>query len=106
MYLILVVALFIVYVIYAIIQKQANLPPGPPVYSIPIFGHLLSLGKHPQETLLKWCKTRQSDILHCYFGQKLVIVLNNYSLIKEAFLDDNYSARAKAFIFEEHFHGR
>ncbi|CAF3184034.1 unnamed protein product, partial [Rotaria socialis] len=42
----------------------------------------------------------------CYFGQQLVIVLNNYSLIKEAFMDDNYSARAQPFIFEEHFHGK
>jgi cytochrome P450 len=106
MYLILVSILLILYIFNVIIKKQENLPPGPLVYSIPIFGHLLSLGKHPQETLLNWCKTRQSDIIHCYFGQKLVIVLNNYSLIKEAFLDDNYSARAQPFIFEEHFHGK
>lgn len=105
--LILIIAVFILSIIYTIIkQRKLNLPPGPPVFSIPIFGHLFSLGKHPQETLLKWCKTRQSDIIHCYFGQKLVIVLNNYSLIKEAFLDDNYSARAQPFIFEEHFHGK
>ena len=55
---------------------------------------------------MKWCEERQSDTIHCYFGQKLVIVLNNYSLIKEAFVDDNYSARAQPFIFEEHFHGK
>uniref|UniRef100_A0A914QZV5 Cytochrome P450 n=1 Tax=Panagrolaimus davidi TaxID=227884 RepID=A0A914QZV5_9BILA len=87
-------------------EKPKNLPPGPPTAALPFFGHLLSLGKHPQETLSKWCSETQSDIIHCYFGQKLVIVLNNYSLIKEAFLDDNYSARAQPFIFEEHFHGK
>jgi cytochrome P450 len=87
-------------------KRKENLPPGPTVYSVPIFGHLFSLGKHPQETLMKWCEERHSDIIHCYFGQKLVIVLNNYSLIKEAFVDDNYSARAQPFIFEEHFHGK
>ncbi|CAF1101038.1 unnamed protein product [Adineta steineri] len=106
MYLILVSILSILLIIYLIIKKEKNLPPGPTDYSIPIFGHLFSLGKHPQETLLKWCQNRQSDIIHCYFGQKLVIVLNNYDLIKQAFLDDNYSARAQPFIFEEHFHGK
>lgn len=107
MYTILFLTTVIFSLVYLILKRQIkNLPPSPPVSSIPIFGHLFSLGKHPQETLLKWCQTRQSDIIHCYFGQKLVIVLNNYSLIKEAFLDDNYSARAQPFIFEEHFHGK
>ncbi|CAF4744845.1 unnamed protein product [Rotaria socialis] len=94
-----------VYIIYLIFKKSKNLPPGPPIYALPLFGHLLHLGKHPQETLMKWCQQSKSDIIHCYFGQQLVIVLNNYSLIKEAFMDDNYSARAQPFIFEEHFHG-
>jgi len=88
------------------LKTPKNLPPGPSVYSLPILGHLLKLGAHPQETLMKWCADVKSDIIHCYFGQNLVIVLNNYSLIKEAFMDDNYSARAQPFIFEEHFHGK
>ena len=83
MYLVLIIALVLLYITYRIIRKQQlTLPPGPPISSLPIFGHLLSLGKHPQETLMKWCQVRQSDIIHCYFGQKLVIVLNNHSLIK------------------------
>uniref|UniRef100_A0AC35G9S3 Cytochrome P450 n=1 Tax=Panagrolaimus sp. PS1159 TaxID=55785 RepID=A0AC35G9S3_9BILA len=64
-------------------EKPKNLPPGPPTAALPFFGHLLSLGKHPQETLSKWCSETQ-----------------------KAFLDDNYSARAQPFIFEEHFHGK
>ena len=106
MYLILLTTVLILYILHLFIRKPKNLPPGPPVYSIPILGHLLYLGKHPQETLMKWCEQRQTDILHCYFGKKLVIVLNNYSLIREAFFDENYSARSQPFIFEEHFHGK
>ena len=68
MHLILFVVLFVLSIIYIIFhKKKVNLPPGPPVYSIPIFGHLFYLGKHPQEILMKWCKDRQSDIIHCYF---------------------------------------
>ena len=104
--LLLVVTASVLYSIYRILQKPRNLPPGPSTYSLPIFGHLLKLGKHPQETLMKWCSESKSDIIHCYFGHKLVIVLNNYALIKEAFMDDNYSARAQPFIFEEHFRGK
>uniref|UniRef100_A0A914Q7P5 Cytochrome P450 n=1 Tax=Panagrolaimus davidi TaxID=227884 RepID=A0A914Q7P5_9BILA len=107
MFTVILFATVIAAVIYLLFkEKPKNLPPGPPTAALPFFGHLLSLGKHPQETLSKWCSETQSDIIHCYFGQKLVIVLNNYSLIKEAFLDDNYSARAQPFIFEEHFHGK
>ncbi|CAF4364911.1 unnamed protein product [Rotaria sp. Silwood2] len=106
MFFTLVFIAFCVYVIHLILKKPKNVPPGPPIHALPVFGHLLRLGKHPQETLMKWCQQSKSDIIHCYFGQKLVIVLNNYSLIKEAFMDDNYSARAQPFIFEEHFRGK
>ncbi|CAF2023646.1 unnamed protein product [Rotaria magnacalcarata] len=106
MFLVLSLITCCVYIIYLVFKKPKNLPPGPPIYALPLFGHLLHLGKHPQETLMKWCQQSKSDITHCYFGQQLVIVLNNYSLIKEAFMDDNYSVRAQPFIFEEHFHGK
>jgi len=63
------------------------------------------LGKHAQEKLEKWGHV-YGDVFSCYFGQNLVVVLNNYQAIKEAFDDDLYAARAQPYIFEEHFHGK
>lgn len=81
--------------------KYRNLPPKP-YGNLPIIGHNLLLKKNPQEKLLYWSKIYGS-IICCYFGNKLVIVLNDYETIKEAFMNENFAVRAQPFMYKEQF---
>ncbi|GFO42262.1 cytochrome p450 2u1 [Plakobranchus ocellatus] len=62
----------------------ANIPPFPEK-PYPIIGHLPYLAKRQREKFQEWRKTT-GDIYSLYFGSNLVIIINGYKLMKEAFV--------------------
>ncbi|GAB6030770.1 hypothetical protein CHUAL_007619 [Chamberlinius hualienensis] len=70
-------------VAYWYLSRPKNLPPG--TAGLPIVGYLPFIGKLPQETLAKLGK-RYGNLFHLYLGSRLVIVLNDYSAIQDAFV--------------------
>ena len=64
------------------ISSPRNLPPG--VRTVPILGSLPFLGRRLPERLTEF-RSSLGDVFHVYFGRRLVIILNGYDCIKEAF---------------------
>lgn len=82
----LVVSVFILALIYLFVyqsRKSNNIPPVP-VKPYPILGHLTMLKKNgPRKMINKW-KDETGNIYSIYMGNKLVVVLSGYDLLKEA----------------------
>ena len=64
-------------------QIPSNLPPGPP--ALPIIGSLPFTGLLLHNTFLKW-RPKYGDIASFYLGNEIGVILNNYDVIKEAFV--------------------
>ena len=64
-------------------SKPANLPPG--VRSLPVVGSVPFLGRKLHEVLTGYRATL-GDVFHMYLGPELVVVLNGYEAIREAFV--------------------
>ncbi|XP_054724318.1 cytochrome P450 2J6-like [Uloborus diversus] len=71
-------------------RRKKNLPPGP--YALPIFGYLPFLGSEAYRTLYNLSQ-KYGPIFSLYLGRKLVIVLNNYDVVKEALSNVNIMDR-------------
>ncbi|GAB6030774.1 hypothetical protein CHUAL_007622 [Chamberlinius hualienensis] len=70
-------------VAYWYLSRPKNLPPG--TAGLPIVGYLPFLGENLHKTFEKLGK-RFGNIFHLYLGSRLVVVLNDYSTIQEAFV--------------------
>ncbi|CAG7838508.1 unnamed protein product, partial [Allacma fusca] len=75
-----------------------NLPPGP-IFSLPILGHLPSLGNNPSKTLLQWGKI-YGPILHVQLGSYGAMVLNDSQLIRKAFNLNSFAGRPHNKLFD------
>lgn len=62
---------------------QQNIPPGP--WGLPVVGYLPFLGDKPELTLAKLGK-KYGNIFSLRLGYRLVVVLNDYTAIKEALI--------------------
>ena len=76
------------------LPKHKHYPPGP--QGFPIVGHLPLLGTDPPGTFEKW-RAIYGDIFRIRMGSWDTVVINRYSLIKEAMdrNDDAFSGRPK-----------
>lgn len=70
-------------VAYWFLTTPKNLPPGPT--GLPILGYLPFLGKRPPETF-NYLGKKYGSVYRLYLGSRLVIVLNDYNAIREAFV--------------------
>ncbi|XP_054720549.1 cytochrome P450 2J4-like [Uloborus diversus] len=75
-------ALIFLSLVYFISRKKRNLPPGP--YGVPYLGYLPFLGKKPHETLTRLSK-KYGTVFSLNLGHSLVVVLNDWEAVKEAF---------------------
>ena len=72
-------------------------PPGSPCgpgFAVPCLGHLCRMKKDPRQLFRKW-RQKYGNIFSFYVGHQMVVVLNEFSVIKEAFvtMSDVFSHR-------------
>ncbi|XP_046568798.1 cytochrome P450 2C23-like [Haliotis rubra] len=82
-------------------RRPPGTPPGPG-FPLPLLGHLLSIGKDPKKKFREWHK-QYGDIFSVYIGNRLVIVMNGYEVLKDAFVKhgDVFSDRPHVFVIDE-----
>ncbi|KAK0061488.1 cytochrome P450 II f2-like protein II [Biomphalaria pfeifferi] len=90
----------LVYAYYRFAKKFLNVPPCP-VRPLPIVGHLLTLKADQRPQFKKW-REQCGDIFSVYLGSKLLVVINDFDLIKETFVKraEEFSDRPVMFIDE------
>ncbi|KAL8604729.1 hypothetical protein ACOMHN_017688 [Nucella lapillus] len=79
-------------------RRPAGIPPGPGL-ALPLLGHLHLLERDPRAKFSQW-RQQYGDIFSLYLGNHLVIVLNGYSVLREAFVKcgEVFSDRPHMFI--------
>lgn len=84
---------------HVLILRNKTYAPGP--WGLPVVGHLLQFGENPPETFMKW-REKYGDIFRIRLGSWNAIVLNGYSVIKEAMerKDDAFSDRPRFYIVD------
>ncbi|KAI8747683.1 cytochrome P450 2J6 [Biomphalaria glabrata] len=90
----------LLYVYYRFTKKSLNVPPCP-VRPWPIVGHLLTLKADQRPQLQQW-REQCGDIFSIYLGSKLLVVINDFDLIRDTFVKraDDFSDRPIMFIDE------
>jgi cytochrome P450 len=90
--------LALVWVVKALLQRPANIPPFP-VKPYPIIGHIPFLKKSPRETIGEWVKDT-GEIFSLYMGPTLVVVLNSYEVLKETLVKqpDHFTDRPPSYL--------
>ncbi|XP_078621675.1 cytochrome P450 2C3-like [Branchiostoma floridae x Branchiostoma japonicum] len=68
-----------------VFNRSRNLPPYP-AGRVPVLGHLLALGRAPQLKLTAW-RRQYGDVFTVRMGMKDVVVLNDYTAVKDALVD-------------------
>nr|XP_006811193.1 PREDICTED: cytochrome P450 2U1-like [Saccoglossus kowalevskii] len=72
------------YFVYkVVVHRRYNLPPGPQGW--PLIGSVLQCCEHTYLTFHKWSQT-YDDVFSVRLGVQLVVVLNSYDAIRDAFL--------------------
>lgn len=84
------IIIFMLAKLYLTKSSLLPLPPGP--FGIPFFGFLPFLGSNFHHTLTKLSK-RYGPIYQIFLGGKRIIVINDASIIREAFRQPIFSGR-------------
>ncbi len=79
-------------------SKHYNLPPGPRGW--PLLGNLPSMDPVAPYKSLNRFEEKYGSVFRLYFGSHLVVVLNDYEAVREAFIKhgDTYIDRPKKFL--------
>ncbi|XP_014674274.1 PREDICTED: cytochrome P450 18a1-like [Priapulus caudatus] len=77
--------------------SHGNLPPSVG-FRFPVVGHLPYLSRDAHIDFARWGE-KYGKLLHLWMGEKLVVVVNDYELIKEAFKREEFSGRPDMFLF-------
>ncbi|XP_046363835.2 cytochrome P450 2J4-like [Haliotis rufescens] len=72
--------------LWLLTQRPAGLPPGPPL--LPVFGNALSMGADPR-VMFNNLRQTYGDIFSVYVFHKPIIVLNGYSVLKDAIVKNS-----------------
>ncbi|XP_013073177.2 cytochrome P450 2J2-like [Biomphalaria glabrata] len=88
----------LVYAGYCLSNKTLNLPPCP-VRPLPLVGHLLALKTDRRPKFKQW-REQCGDMFSVYLGSQLLVVINDFQLIKETFVKraDEFSDRPVSFL--------
>ncbi|CAB3398648.1 unnamed protein product [Caenorhabditis bovis] len=105
MNLLIVLAVFVVFLVYHLYWKRRNLPPGP--IPLPFLGNILAL-RNPApgfRSFVKWRKT-YGDIYTFWLGTRPYILVSSYEALKETFIRDGETyVDKKPMPFQESFRG-
>ena len=82
-------------------SRPRGIPPGP--RGIPLLGNLLSLHGQDSKKVFQQLRKQYGDVFSIYFGSQLVIVINGFESIKNAFVrrGDDFSSRPHNFLTDE-----
>lgn len=86
------IAIFLICLVSAVLpggyfRDAKGIPPGP--IRLPILGHAGIIDyKAPHESFTFWAK-KYGGIYRIYIGPHLLIIINDYEILKEAFLGKN-----------------
>ena len=81
-------------------RRPRGIPPGP-WFTLPIIGNLLQVSSDPVRSFRKLRK-KYGDVFSVYFANRLVIAVNGYEMMKEAFVrkGEYFSDRPQVFIID------
>lgn len=90
--------LVVVTLLWVSTRRPAGLPPGPGP-ALPMIGHLHLLDRDPRAKFAKW-RRQFGDVFCFYIGDRPIVVLNGYNVIKNALVKqgDVFSYRPDLFI--------
>ena len=94
---IVVILVFIVAYNHFTKEPWKKLPPGPP--ALPIVGSLPFLGSLDLREPLRKMAAKYGDVFTFYMGQRRVIVLNGYEVIKDAFVKHGHVFSGRPSIY-------
>ena len=87
----------IVFIVLKRYLRSQSLPPGP--IGLPVFGNFLQLAwtcywysLSPDEVFAQWAK-RYGKVFSIRLGSKLVVVVNDVAVAKEAFMSEDITGR-------------
>ncbi|XP_019623532.1 PREDICTED: cytochrome P450 2U1-like [Branchiostoma belcheri] len=86
-----------------LLKRRRNLPPYP-AGRVPVLGHLLALGRAPHLKLTAW-RRQYGDVFTVRMGMEDVVVLNGYSVVKDALVDRSelFASRPPNYLFDAVF---
>ena len=82
--LIAVVLILTFYILYTLISRPKNFPPGP--FPLPVIGSLHKLGDKPH-TACKELSRKYGDVFSMYLGNFPVVMVNSYEAAKEVLIE-------------------
>ncbi|XP_078621529.1 cytochrome P450 2U1-like [Branchiostoma floridae x Branchiostoma japonicum] len=85
---------------FLVFKRPRNLPPYPEGWW-PVFGHLLALGRAPHLKFTEW-RRQYGDVFTVRFGLNDVVVLNGYTVVKDALVSrsEMFASRPPIYVFD------
>jgi len=87
--------------IWRMSRRPVGIPPGPP--GVPILGSIPFIGSNPEETFNQ-LKKKYGPIMSVYLGTELAIVLNDFTTMKAALIDEGEIFSGRMFKQEAAIH--
>ncbi|XP_066289714.1 cytochrome P450 2U1-like [Branchiostoma lanceolatum] len=83
-----------------VFKRPRNLPPYP-AGRVPVLGHLLALGRAPHLKLTAW-RRQYGDVFTVRLGMEDMVVLNGYTVVKDALVDRSelFASKAPGYLYE------
>lgn len=101
---VIIIWLVIIFILTRRYLRSCNLPPGP-LITLPVFGNLFTVALtcyrrklQPYELFCQWA-TRYGNVFSFRFGNKLVVVANDVTSVKEAFMSEDIADRPEDAVF-------
>ncbi|XP_041357974.1 vitamin D(3) 25-hydroxylase-like [Gigantopelta aegis] len=102
----LVITVLLIILWLVVLKRPRDIPPGPS-FSLPVLGDILRIGRDPLERF-RDMRRRYGDVFSFYMGNRLVVVLNGFDVIKSALVThaDVFRDRPHMFMMDEICEGK
>ncbi|XP_066289265.1 cytochrome P450 2C20-like [Branchiostoma lanceolatum] len=86
---------------YCVFKRSSNLPPYP-TGRLPVLGHLLAFGRTPHIKLFTAWRRQYGDVFTVRMGMEDAVVLNGYTVVKDALVDRSklFASKAPTYLFD------
>ncbi|XP_040179135.1 cytochrome P450 2G1-like [Rana temporaria] len=99
------ISCLVVYSTWDKLYRRRNLPPGPT--PLPLVGNLLQIKRGEMVKSLMEVGARYGPVYTLYFGHRPIVILNGYTAVKEALVDqgEEFSGRGRMHSVDKIFDG-